>query len=346
MCDAFGILLPTTLTLITTYKCSARCENCCFECSPNKTEKIPLEVAINHIEKVHSLYENIKIVVLTGGECFLDFGYLISLIKHINSLGMLSRVVTNAFWATNKGTALRMLTECHATGLNEINISTGDEHLEYVPLEYIKNAINSAVELGLTVVVNIESGKDCIFKVGNFLNDENLKNYISRRDGISPRLSIINGMWMPFTNQSLMHLPKMEQRVFHPCKDRCFNLFNSITISPDNRLLACCGLPVKYIKELNLGNLYKYSIADLYKSQFEDFLKIWLYVDGPYKILSFLENKLEKSIPELNCLSHTCFYCAVLFTNGEYLDAAKKYYKEIFSSVLLRYAFHIKTLKL
>lgn len=41
---------PTTLTLITTYKCSAACNNCCFECNPDRKEKLPLSLAISHID--------------------------------------------------------------------------------------------------------------------------------------------------------------------------------------------------------------------------------------------------------------------------------------------------------
>ena len=34
-----------SLSLVTTYKCTASCANCCFECNPNRSEKMPLNIA-------------------------------------------------------------------------------------------------------------------------------------------------------------------------------------------------------------------------------------------------------------------------------------------------------------
>lgn len=234
-----------------------------------------------------------------------------------------------------------ILTKCKEAGLTEINFSTGDDHLEYIPLDYVKNGIDAAVKLNLTVVVNIESGKDRIFNVDEFVKDEQISNLLTS-DGISlPRLTIINGVWMPFTQEALPFLPPLDKEIFHPSKDRCKNLFTAITISPTNRLLACCGLPVTYLKHLDLGNLAHHSITTLYNKQFNDFIKIWLFVDGPYKILSFVGEKLKTTIPECEVLSHTCFYCAALFTNTVYLQTVQKHYREVFASVMLRYSFLI-----
>ena len=335
---------PTTLTIITTFKCSAACNNCCFECNPGRKEKLPLSSAISHINYAISRFKKLQVVVLTGGECFLDMSYLLTLIKHIRSLNLICRVVTNGFWAKSEETAYDILHKCKEAGLNEINFSTGDENLEYVPIEHMKKAIYVAAKLNLTVIVNIEYGKDRKFKVENLLEDLTITKYASIQKSAPPKLSIINGLWMPFTKEALSHLPYLNKKAHHPCKERCSNLFNTLTISPDNRLLACCGLPVLYIKYLDLGNLNIYPLDVLYNKQFSDFIKIWLFVDGPYKILSFIESKLGIELPECRVLSHTCFYCAALFTNPTYLAAAQKYYKEIFSSIMLRYAFLVKQL--
>ena len=335
-------LSPTILTLITTYKCSAACNNCCFECNPRRKEKLPLSTAISHIDYAVSKYKSLMIVVLTGGECFLDTDYLLTLISYIHTRNLLCRVVTNCFWAKSLDIALNILSLCKNAGLNEINISTGDDHLEYISITNIKNAIYAAVKLDFTVVVNIESGPDRIFKVDELLKDPEIAKFVSIKASNSNKLTIINGVWMPFTKESLRRLPLIRRHTYHPCMDRCSNLFCSLTISPDNRLLACCGLPVLYIKHLDLGNLCKFSMQKLYNNQFNDFLKIWLFVDGPYKILLYVENKHGYELPECNVLSHTCFYCAVLFTNKLYLSTAQKYYKEIFSSTMLRYSFLIK----
>ena len=47
---------------------------------------------------------------------------------------MLTRVVTNAFWATNHSRALEKLQALKAAGLDEINYSTGDETCQIYPI--------------------------------------------------------------------------------------------------------------------------------------------------------------------------------------------------------------------
>ena len=71
-------------------------------------------------------------------------------------------------------------------------------------------------------------------------------------------------------------------------------------------------------------------------------MKIWLFVEGPYCILRFLEEKLGYEIPECRVLSHSCFYCACLFTNKQYLSAAKIYYRDRYYAVMLKFSFLIK----
>lgn len=119
---------------------------------------------------------------------------------------------------------MRILTQCKEAGLDEINFSTGDDHLEYVSIEKIKNAIYAAVELNLTVVVNIESGKDRIFKVNELLNDSRIADFVAIKGSAPPKLSIINGVWMPFTKESLSYLPHINKETYHPSKERCSNL--------------------------------------------------------------------------------------------------------------------------
>lgn len=44
-------ITPNTLTLITTYQCTAACPNCCFACSPMKKERLTYQDLIYSIEK-------------------------------------------------------------------------------------------------------------------------------------------------------------------------------------------------------------------------------------------------------------------------------------------------------
>lgn len=142
---------------------------------------------------------------------------------------------------------------------------------------------------------------------------------------------------MPFTEESMRSVKCIDYGFYHPAMGRCSSLFANITISPKNHLFACCGLPVKYIPYFDLGDLTTLNIRQGYNKQFEDFIKIWIYVEGAYEILSYIEKRSKMKIPELRVLSHMCFYCAALLTNPQYINAAKEYYKEKYGAVMLKF---------
>lgn len=324
--------LARTLTIITTYKCSASCSNCCFECSPQRTEYISYENAAKDIDNAISKFPNIRTLVLTGGESLLNLDFVCNIISYAKKYNLVCRVVSNGFWGKTEKIALKVLVRLKSAGLNELNVSTGDDHLEYVHIDRVRNCIKAALSLGIKTIINLESGNDRTFSIDDLDDCLNGLNENGKID-----YSVIRGVWMPFTEESLHKLKPISKGFMHPVMDRCTNIFSGITISPSNDLLSCCGLPVNYIRFFNVGNLNDYDIGTLYDRQFQDFLKIWLFVEGPYHILSYVEAQMKIEIPELYVLSHMCFYCAVLFTNNNYLSAVRKCYKTKYESVMLKF---------
>src|SRR3546814_9736847 len=65
----------------------------------------------------------------------------------------------------------------------------------------------------------------------------------------------------------------------------CSQVFNNVVITPHDNLSACCGLTLEHIPEMRLSKNSGNNIGHAYRSQSEDFMKYWLRVDGPYKII-------------------------------------------------------------
>ncbi|WP_054719794.1 hypothetical protein [Lacticaseibacillus manihotivorans] len=62
---------PNILTIITTYHCTAACEECCFECSPKLKARLSFQQISEFLkESREALGSKVKGVVFTGGECF------------------------------------------------------------------------------------------------------------------------------------------------------------------------------------------------------------------------------------------------------------------------------------
>src|SRR5215469_6384658 len=121
------LIRPLTLSLITTHQCTAACDHCCFHCTPRVTKAIPHDRLRSLIGETAEL-PSIRLVVFTGGECFLLGNVLNELIKRATDRGLMTRCVTNGYWATSRNAAKQRIAEVAAAGLKEINISTGTFH--------------------------------------------------------------------------------------------------------------------------------------------------------------------------------------------------------------------------
>lgn len=116
-------------------------------------------------------------------------------------------------------------------------------------------------------------------------------------------------------------------------KTGCNQLFNNSVITPHNLLSACCGLTLEHIPEMKLGDLNSHTIDKLYKSQFDDFLKIWIHTDGPYNIIEKLmgQGYLEKKYGHIN---HSCQACVYLHQDKNIILRLKTEFKNHISSVI------------
>ena len=330
------IIKPTTLSFITTNKCTASCENCCFGCNPQNKDTLSLNDMKKYIDQTIEAYSTVKLLVLTGGECFTLRKDLLEIISYASQKNMITRVVTNAYWATSLEKAYLKLKKLVDRGLYEINISTGDEHQGWVPYDNVVYAIIAALKLNLTVAVNVESDTFSTFTSKQIREDLRLKEYFEKT---GDKLLVMDSLWMPFKKSKLNQEKSVENEkvgksyILHK---RCQNLFNTISINPFHRINACCGLTSEYIPYLYLGNTKKHSIKQIYEHQFNDLLKIWLYTEGPQKILDFVNKKMNIQNSKTDS-KHMCQLCAELFNDDEKIKFLQQHSDSVLSNILLKY---------
>jgi hypothetical protein len=260
---------------------------------------------------------------------------------------MLTRIVSNAFWAKNYNTAFRRIEKLTEAGLNEINFSTGDDHLEFVPIENIKNATLASLKQNLEVAINVESADNRKFDSKFFFKDPDLQDYI-----IKGKLKIVSGLWIPF-DQSTGNvindendendLGTRKQRIYIENYIKCINLFSGITIEPNHRMLACCGITSKCVKYLDLGDVRQFSIKELYDRQFKDFLKIWIATEGTHKIMDFIA--VYTSVASNYKREHACLVCEKILSNTQYIQILKNNYRKVYSNILFKYFINKKELE-
>lgn len=233
----------------------------------------------------------------------------------------------------NNKEAYNKLLQLRNLGLKEINFSTGDDHQQWVPYDNIVNGCMASMDLGLTCLVNVETHDSASFCSEKLRNDDRLLSYFNLSKYDKPLL-IENGIWIPFDNKANISYDSIKSRDNYST-ERCTSLFNTIPINPYSQLMSCCGLPCEYILPFRLGSLKYKTIKELYETQFQDLIKIWIFVDGPRAVLKYIYKKreLEIDIPK----SHICHICAEIFKDQENIEIIKANYEEIMPSVIFKF---------
>lgn len=324
---------PLTLTILPTYRCTAACRECCFESSPYIVGRIPLDRILSYIDEAAQSFPSLQLVCFSGGECFMLGKDLDAAIVRVRSHELMSRCVTNGYWASTEANAEKRIQEVREAGLTEINFSTGDEHQQFVAYDRVVNGAIAACEAGIKVVIIVEGYNEAHFTLREALSDQRLREFIQTNPHAA-NLQVIRNIWMTFHADK--RVTQTQSIYAENCGRGCTNVFNNVVITPHEKLAACCGLTMEHIPEMKLGDLREHSIKELYESQYEDFLKIWISVDGPQEIYRFAAEK-DPTICYDDKIAHMCHSCTVIHKDQRIRTALLQHYQEKIPEVLLRY---------
>ncbi len=323
---------PGSLTILGTYKCSAACYNCCFGSNPSITQQLGLPEILSFISKGAS-YPTCKLVVFSGGECFLLREDLVCAVEYATNLGLSTRCVTNGYWAKRFEHGRARLTPLVKAGLGELNISTGDFHQRWVSQDSVVNAACLAAELGLkgtTIVVEVQ--KDRRVTAETFSSDKRIRGLLENQ-----QIRLVESPWMPMDYREFIDQPPhrlLNRRTLH-LRGGCTSILNTLVVTPQRRLGYCCGLTRERIPELN-ADWEGGSLDLLLQTGARDFMKVWLFVDGPERILAWAATK-DSRIEWEDRYAHHCHSCLALFDDPLVREAIKAHYRERIDDVLARY---------
>lgn len=327
------LIRPQTLSLITTHQCTAACDNCCFACSPKITKAIPVERLATLIDEAAAI-ASIKVVVFTGGECFLLGSKLDELITRAAGYGLVTRCVTNGYWAASQKAADTRVTRLVDAGLIEINFSTGPMHAEYVPVERVIHGARASLEAGLTTIINVETFEGCDFDVAGFTNHPDLRPHRS-----GGRLKVQRNVWIDNAEGkgSVKMRHKSEHSRFNPeRKTPCKTIMNVVAVTPDQELIACCGLNMESIPELHLGSISDRTLQSVLDAAPDDLLKIWMHLDGPEAILEFVKKHDPRYELPLEVV-HPCETCHRIYADPAVRQTLREHYREVEDDIIARY---------
>jgi hypothetical protein len=184
-----------TLSIMPTYPCTAAS-------SPGAREHLPRQVMMDAIVEAKAL--GFRHVVLTADEPTLRWRDILECITYATSLGMSTRVVSNASWAVSLQRAGQWLDVLMEHGLSEIEYATGDDHARVVPLERIVHAIAAALDRELPVHVMVELGRERRITRTMLLEHPMV---LMRTEWAEALLEITESDWMPLDHDRIEPYP-------------------------------------------------------------------------------------------------------------------------------------------
>jgi hypothetical protein len=267
-------------------------------------------------------------VVFTGGEATLYMENLLSGIKYAKEKKFPVRLVTNAHWASSIENTQKVLHKLIDAGLDEINFSTGDEHLKFVPIENIYNAVSVATALELTNLLmyeerdNANASKEVIeHTINKLTNEEKRKKWFK----------MISSPWMPldYHTKSFQTNNTLSNHTNVVSKTGCDSILNTYVLQGDGKIASCCGLGIRHIPELHPTDTTEENfLANAIVKSESDWIKIALKQLGPEKILAWASSKNPNILWE-NMYNHTCQSCIRLYKDSEVIDTVLEHFDEL-----------------
>jgi hypothetical protein len=328
---------PTHVTILPTYRCTAACAQCCFESSPHLSGQIPIERILAYIDEAAASFPTLKLVVFSGGECFLLREDLDKAISRVTQHGLMSRCVTNGYWAASLRAAESRVAALKQAGLKEINFSTGVDHQRFVPFDRIAMGAVATAAAGIRTIIAIEGYKESKFTLDTALQHPLIMEFLESSPARG-NLSFFSNIWIPFKSDAAISQDPSLNRLSskNVSSEGCDNVLENLVITPHERVSSCCGLTFEHIPEMKLGTAREQSLRELYFNQFDDFIKIWLRVEGPERILQFAASKNPRIAFSAE-FTHPCQSCVEIFRNPEVRDALRDSYQEKVHDVIFRY---------
>lgn len=135
--------------LMLTYKCNCACEFCYYNCNPDKSGLMPVDVSINAWQSLKALAGDSAKIHITGGEPFLYWDHLLEILQQgqKQNLGQVDLIETNGFWATSEKIVRKRLKRLDEFGMNRFKVSTDPFHQQYVDIEPVRRLAEIATDI-------------------------------------------------------------------------------------------------------------------------------------------------------------------------------------------------------
>lgn len=259
-----------------------------------------------------------QVVIFTGGEATRLGEPLLEAIASVSTRGICTRLVTNAEWATTDELSRDMIHNLRDAGLNELNISFDDFHLEYIDLDNVQRAwrASQGVGFGAVALAVVEGRSSWATQERALLDVTGQVPTFTRGHAMLVSPADDGTRYMVHTSplSRLGRARSLPESCFQPAPAAvppvgpCGAMAPGAVITADNHVSQCCGaLPDTnlVLRGASLDDLHWRDAVDLLVA---DPLGIALRELGPH-FLALLVEDLGGCPPSVSGFRTMCEYC-------------------------------------
>jgi organic radical activating enzyme len=137
------------LELSLTTKCNSQCTYCQAEASPLRNDLMEVKDAHNYLDEAVAV-SDLESFLVFGGEPMLYPSRTTAIFKKAQELCIPKiEMLTNGIWGKEKQKAERLAKKLKDAGLNTLGISVDAFHLQYIPLQYPRNAAKASLKAAI-----------------------------------------------------------------------------------------------------------------------------------------------------------------------------------------------------
>lgn len=269
---------PANLVLNVTLKCPLKCSHCCF--SSDMFHGGHLSAADVHrcIQQAAEI-PSMEIVHFVGGDPMLHADIVADAVALAASLGLRAGITTSAFWAKSPALASAAVRRLRAAGLTEMTLSYDDPHAEFVPLNFIANAVAAARECDLLLRIAV------VVEAGSKITAASLRADLGLKD--EPGINIYETVANSTGRGEGADEDTQVGRVHHASAYRgpCESVLHTVTVDHEGGIRPCCGVLPHY-DSLKVGHIAEQGIEAAMRAAADDPLYRWIRLEGPVAILA------------------------------------------------------------
>lgn len=139
------------LNVIIGNRCTAKCDFCTNESSPDGKIHLALETCRQLVRQAKSL--GFSSIGFSGGEPFLYRKTLLELTEIAQNESLSFVIATNGYWGKDTNKAYDLISTLHKRGLTKLQVSYDAEHARYVKKSAIYNVLNACANIGVPVIL-------------------------------------------------------------------------------------------------------------------------------------------------------------------------------------------------